>query len=301
MAAVDAMPATPGPEISGPGAGAARKARWGERALFAPAGVLLAAFFLVPLAIMVWRAFSQPELGLENFSWFFSDDVQLRVLLRTFTTALWVTVVCLVLGYPFAYAMTVAGPRTKALLLMLVLVPFWTSLMVRTFAWVILLQDKGLVNDIIGVVGLGPLELIRTTTGVIIGMSQILLPFMVMPLYAVMTGIDRRLLQASSSLGAKPLTTFAKVWLPLTLPGIGAGSIMVFISSLGFYVTPALLGSPSNSLVSQQIFAQVSGLLQWGRGGAMGVVLLVLTLVLLAITAAAMRPVSKRQRQEVAR
>jgi putative spermidine/putrescine transport system permease protein len=269
--------------------------------LFAPAAVLLLAFFVVPVGIMVWRAFSQPEVGLANFSWFFGADVQLQVLLRTFVTALWVTLACLALGYPFAYAMTVAGPKTRALLLLLVLVPFWTSLMVRTFAWVILLQDSGFVNDLLAKVGLGPVHLIRTTAGVVIGMSQILLPFMVLPLYAVMTGIDRRLLQASSSLGARPLTTFAKVWVPLSVPGVAAGSLMVFISSLGFYVTPALLGSPGNSLISQQIFAQVSGLLQWGRGGAMGVVLLVLTLVLLAVTAAAMRPVNRRQRQEVKR
>src|SRR5919197_2030259 len=302
MAALDAMPAAAGPELSGPALGG--RARWGRlsrHALFAPALVLLAAFFVVPLGIMVWRAFSQPELGFANFSWFLGDDVQVQVLLRTFMTALWVTVVCLVLGYPFAYAMTVAGPRMRAVLLLLVLVPFWTSLMVRTFAWVILLQDNGVVNDALGLVEIGPLKLLRTTTGVVIGMSQILLPFMVMPLYAVMRGIDHRLLHASASLGARPLTGFVKVWPPLSLPGVAAGSLMVFISSLGFYVTPALLGSPSNSLISLQIYAQVSGLLQWGRGGAMGAVLLVLTLVLLAVTAAALRPINRRQQVEVAR
>ncbi|HEU4656489.1 MAG TPA: hypothetical protein VFR97_03150, partial [Capillimicrobium sp.] len=167
MATLEAMPAAAGPELSGPAGGARRRsAAWGQRSLLLPALVLLAAFFVVPLGIMVWRAFSQPELGLSNFTWFFGSDVQVRVLLRTFTTALLVTVVCLALGYPFAYAMTVAGPRTRAALLLLVLVPFWTSLMVRTFAWVILLQDSGVVNDLLGVVGIGPLHLIRTTTGV---------------------------------------------------------------------------------------------------------------------------------------
>ena len=118
------------------------------------------------------------------------------------------------------------------------------------------------------------MRLIRTNLGVVIGMSQILLPFMVLPLYAVMAGIDRRLVLASASLGARPLTSFLRIWVPLSLPGVGAGCLMVFISSLGFYVTPALLGSPNNSLISQQIYVQVSSLLQWGKGGAMGVVLL---------------------------
>lgn len=257
--------------------------------LFLPAAVLLAAFFVAPLAVMVIRAFTDPETGFQNFTWFFGDAVQVDVLVRTFTTALIVTLVCALLAYPYAYLMTVVGPFGLAVLTLLVLVPFWTSLMVRTFAWVILLQDSGVVNDVLGVFGLGPVQLIRTTTGVVIGMSQILLPFMVMPLYAVMRGIDRRLLQASSGLGAKPLTTFVKVWLPLSLPGLGAGALMVFISSLGFYVTPALLGSPDNALVSQQIYTQVNGLLEWGRGGAMGVIVLVMTLVLLAVSAGALR------------
>jgi putative spermidine/putrescine transport system permease protein len=268
--------------------------------LFLPAVILLVAFFLAPLAVMVVRALTDPELGFQNFSWFFGDSVQVDVLVRTFTTALIVTVVCALLAYPYAYLMTVVGPKGLAILTLLVLVPFWTSLMVRTFAWVILLQDSGFVNQVLDVFGLGPVHLIRTTTGVVIGMSQILLPFMVMPLFAVMRGIDRRLLQASGSLGAKPLTTFFRIWLPLSLPGLAAGSLMVFISSLGFYVTPALLGSPDNALVSQQIFTQVNGLLEWGHGGAMGVIVLVMTLVLLAISAGALRLAGRGRKEETA-
>lgn len=285
------MSVSASPPLSATAAPPPGRARRGLRngSLFLPAAVLLAAFFLAPLAVMVVRAFTDPETGFQNFSWFFGDAVQVDVLIRTFRTALIVTVVCALLAYPYAYLMTVVGPLGLAVLTLLVLVPFWTSLMVRTFAWVILLQDSGVVNDVLGVFGLGPVQLIRTTTGVVIGMSQILLPFMVMPLYAVMRGIDRRLLQASSGLGAKPLTTFVKVWLPLSLPGLAAGALMVFISSLGFYVTPALLGSPDTSLVSQQIFTQVNGLLEWGRGGAMGVIVLVMTLVLLAVSAGALR------------
>lgn len=264
---------------------AAPPRRWGRLGLLVPAGLLLIVGFVVPLVIMLWYALTDPSVGFGNFAWYLGDAVQQRILVRTFTTAVNVTVVCLLLGYPYAYAMVAAGPKLRAVLTLLVLVPFWTSLMVRTFAWVILLQDHGPVQSLLATVGLGQVPLIRTNLGVVIGMSQVLLPFFVMPMYAVMTNIDRRLILASSSLGAGPLTSFFRIWLPLSLPGVGAGSLIVFISSLGFYVTPALLGSPGNSLISQQIFTQVNGLLQWGRAGTMGVVLIVITLAILAILA----------------
>ncbi|WP_214414544.1 ABC transporter permease [Sphaerisporangium fuscum] len=262
--------------------------------LLLPALVALAVFFLYPLAVVAWDAFTDPAPGLGNFTWFFGERANLDTLTRTFTTALWVTLVSLLLSYPYAYAMTVAGPRLRGVLTMLVLLPFWTSLMVRTFAWVILLQDTGVINQILGVFGLGPFGLIRTQTGVIIGMVQLLMPFMVLPLYAVMSGIDRRLLPAARSLGARPATAFVTVYMPLSLPGVSAGCLTVFISALGFYITPALLGSPTDALISQQIFTQVSGLLKWGRGGAMGVVLLGLTLAMIALLAVSLRRAGKR-------
>ena len=272
----------------------AKRRRGGTVGLLLPAVVLVLGVFVVPLGIMLWRALSEPELGLGNFAWYLTDPVQRDVLARTFTTGLIVTIVCLVIGYPYAYAMVAFGPKVRALLTMLVLVPFWTSLMVRTFSWVILLADNGPVHSVLTAIGLGDVHLIRTNLGVVIGMSQILLPFMVLPLYAVMAGIDRRLVLASSSLGARPIVSFLRVWVPLTLPGVGAGCLMVFISSLGFYVTPALLGSPDNALISQQIYAQVSSLLQWGKGGAMGVVLLVLTFLVLAVLALALRRANRQ-------
>ncbi|MEU0567959.1 ABC transporter permease [Nonomuraea sp. NPDC005983] len=262
--------------------------------LLLPALVVLAVFFLFPLISMVVSAFTDPAPGLGNFTWFFGEPQNLRVLGRTFTTGLWVTVVALVVSYPYAYAMTIAGPRARAVLTLLVLLPFWTSLMVRTFAWVILLQDTGVVNGALQAIGLGPFNLIRTQTGVVIGMVQLLMPFMVLPLYAVMSGIDRRLLTAAGSLGAHPVKAFAKVYVPLSLPGVSAGCLTVFISALGFYVTPALLGSPTDALISQQIFTQVNGLLKWGRGGAMGVVLLGLTLAMIALLALTLRRTGKK-------
>lgn len=263
--------------------------------LIAPALVLVIGVFAVPLVIMLWRAFTEPELGLANFGWYLSDSVQREVLVRTFVTGIEVTAICLLLGYPYAYAMVAAGPKLRLVMTFIVLVPFWTSLMVRTFAWVILLQDDGPLHSALTALGFGDVQLIRSNLGVVIGMSQILLPFMVLPLYAVMSGIDRRLVLASSSLGARPVISFVRVWLPLSAPGIGAGCLMVFISSLGFYVTPALLGAPDDSLISQQIYVQVNSLLQWGRGGAMGVVLLVVTFIVLAVLMLLMRRSRKEQ------
>lgn len=283
MTVVDVLAGGGAPPQSRAEEAGAQRRRRSAYALLAPALVLVIGVFAVPLAVMLWRSFTDPVTGFDNFSWYVGDAVQREVLLRTFTTGVQVTVICLLLGYPYAYAMVAFGPKVRAALTLLVLVPFWTSLMVRTFAWVILLQDNGPAQTALGLIGLGDVQLIRTNLGVVIGMSQILLPFMVLPLYAVMSGVDRRLVLASSSLGARPLTSFARIWVPLTMPGIGAGCLMVFISSLGFYVTPALLGAPDNALISQQIYVQVNGLLQWGRGGAMGVVLLLLTFLVLAV------------------
>ncbi|GAA3482591.1 ABC transporter permease [Streptomyces yanii] len=261
--------------------------RWGW--LLLPAVALLAVLFLVPLGLMTWRSVTEPTPGWGNYSWFLTSDVALATLVRTLTVGAVVTLVTLVLSYPYAYLMTVVGARARIWLTLLVLLPFWTSLMVRTFAWVVLLQDSGVVNQLLGTVGLGPLQLIRTPAGVVIGMSQVLMPFMVLPLYAVMSGIDRRLLDAAQGMGARPAVAFLRVFVPLSLPGVGAGALTVFITSLGFYVTPALLGSPDQALISQQIFTQVSGLLAWGRGGAMGVVLLAVTLVLLGLVGVVLR------------
>ncbi|MGO4103591.1 ABC transporter permease [Leifsonia sp. YAF41] len=254
-------------------------------ALLLPALAVLIGVFAYPLAQSLWLSVSDPSLDLSNYVWVFGSESNVTIILRTFGIAFLTTVICLALAYPYAYLMVVAGPRGRAALIVIALIPFWTSLMIRSFAWVILLQDNGLVNQFLGVLGLGPFELIRTPTGVLIGMVQVLLPFMVLPLYAVMSGIDSRLSDAARSLGARPITAFFTVFVPLSLPGVLAGALMVFIQSLGFYITPALLGSPSESMISQSIFAQVSGLLAWGRGGALGAVLLLLTLLLLGVLA----------------
>jgi len=261
----------------------------GPMVLTLPALAVLLLVMAVPLGVVVLRSFLEPEPGFQNYAWFFDTPINLIVMVRTFKIAAIVTLVCVLVAYPYAFAMSVAGPRVRLLLIMCVLVPFWVSGVVRTLAWVILLQDSGVINRGLLAMGLDKVKLIRTQLGVTIGMTQVLLPFMIMPLYAVMRGIDLRLLQAARSLGAHPVKTFLQVYLPLSLPGVFAGATIVFILSLGFYITPLLLGGPSSTMLSTLVQQQVLSLLNWGRGGAMGVVLLVATFGILAIAAPFMR------------
>lgn len=272
-------------QTAGPKPGFFRDAGW----LAAPAVVLLVGVLILPLAIVVLRSFTEPQPGLQNYTWFLGSAVNMTVLKRTFSIAAWVTIASLVCAYPYAYAMTVVGRNLRLLLILCVLVPFWLSGVVRTLAWVILLQDSGVINSALRGLGLSPVKLIRTQLGVVIGMTQVLLPFMILPIYSVMRGIDNRLLQAAQSLGARPFRAFLQVYVPLSLPGVFAGAIIVFILSLGFYITPALLGGPRSTMLSSLVQNQVLSLLNWGRGGAMGVVLLVATFVLLALAAPLMR------------
>lgn len=271
------------------------RARWLRHPflLTLPALGVLFALLAVPLAVVVLRSLTEPEPGLGNYVWFFGTEVNLIVLGRTFWISLWVTVTCVLCAYPYAYAMTAVGPRLRLVMILCVLVPFWVSGVVRTLAWVILLQDSGLINRAITSLGFESVRLIRTPLGVTIGMTQVLLPFMIMPLYAVMRGIDMRLVQAASSLGARPIRAFLEVYLPLSLPGVFAGALIVFILALGFYITPVLLGGPSSTMLSSLVQQQVLSLLNWGRGGAMGVVLLVATFGVLALAS----PFMKRKYQ----
>jgi len=258
--------------------------------LVLPALALVLGAFAYPVFDILRRSFTEPSVGIENYRLFFDTPAYVTILRRTFVTAAIVTFVCLLIGYPYAYLMTVVKDRWKLVLLAVVLVPFWTSLMVRTYAWIVLLQDTGVINDALAALGIGRLSLIRNTLGVTIGMTQILLPFMVLPLYSTMQGIDRRLLQAAEGLGARPRTAFLKVYVPLSLPGVTAGVTLVFILALGFYVTPALLGSPQNALLSQLVVQQVSQLLNFGSGGAMAAILLAATLILFFLLSRVIRP-----------
>jgi putative spermidine/putrescine transport system permease protein len=187
--------------------------------------------------------------------------------------------------------MTIVPGRMAGLLLVAVLLPFWSSLLVRTFAWQVILRDTGIINSVLTGLGVisSPIPLIRTTLGVILGMSHILLPFMVLPIYAVMRRIDPEFGRAAANLGASPLRAFLRVFVPLSLPGVLAGCLLVFVLALGFYITPALLGGIRDQMISQLIVQQAQQRLDWGFASAMSVILMLITLVVLVVASRLVR------------
>jgi len=208
-----------------------------------------------------------------------------RILLRTFEISAIVTLWALLLGYPLAYWLSTLPARQANVLMILVLVPFWTSILVRVAAWIVLLQSEGLVNHALIDLHLidKPLALLFNRTGVIIAMVHILLPFMILPLYSVMKSVPPTYLRAAVSLGSPPLAAFFRVYVPQTYPGIGAGALLVFILSIGYYVTPALLGGADDQMLSYYIAQYTNVTVNWGMACALGALLLAATLVLYAI------------------
>ncbi len=209
------------------------------------------------------------------------------ILMRTFWIAALVTFACACIGFPYAIIAASLDGWKRDLMLGAVLLPLWTSLLVRTAAWFILLQEQGLINDLLRAIGLidAPLALIFNRTGVIIAMTHVLLPFMVLPIYSVLITIPKNLMPAAASLGAHPLRAFLRVLLPLSLRGVASGALLVFISAIGYYITPALIGGPGDQMISSIIAFYATGSANWGMAGALGVVLLVATLLLYSVYA----------------
>jgi len=208
-----------------------------------------------------------------------------KILMRTFSISATVTIFCLLLGYPLAYWLSTLTPRQANILMILVLVPFWTSILVRSAAWIVLLQSNGLVNRSLLELGFisEPLPLLFNRLGVVIAMVHILLPFMILPLYSVMKSVPATYLRAAVSLGSSPLAAFFRVYVPQTYPGVGAGGLLVFILSIGYYVTPALLGGADDQMLSYYIAQYTNVNVNWGMACALGAVLLSATLVLYAV------------------
>jgi putative spermidine/putrescine transport system permease protein len=206
---------------------------------------------------------------------------------RTFRISAGVAVLCIVLGYPLAYLLASVPERTANLLMILVLLPFWTSVLVRTTAWMVLLQNHGVVNDALLQFGLTarPLQLIYNRAGVYIAMTHVLLPYFVLPLYGVMKGIPQTTMRAALSLGAGPLRAFYKVYLPQSLPGVTAGALIVFILALGYYITPALVGGAADQMISAFIAFYTNQSVNWGMAAALSLVLLAATLLLVMLYA----------------
>ena len=251
--------------------------------LLVPAIVVLLALFVYPLLGIAERSIYKPRVGytLDYYAQIWRVPVYLTVLWRTFQTSALVTVLCLALGYPLAYLLATLRPRIARLLMIVVILPFFTSIIVRTYAWMVLLGRNGVVNQYLTWLGLtdAPLSLLYNKGGVLIGMTYVLLPYMVLTVYSVMRGIDSAYIRAAHSLGASRWQAFRKVFLPLSLPGIAGGTLLVFILSLGFFITPALMGGPSDVMIAMLIEREVEFTLNWSFASALAVILLALTLI----------------------
>jgi mannopine transport system permease protein len=252
--------------------------------LAAPAIAALLVFFVAPLSTLVSESLTAPHLGLQNYVKALGSDLYLFILWRTIRLAFIVTILALLMGYPVALTMSRLPGRWAALLAVCVMIPLWTAVLVRAYAWIVLLQRKGLLNE--ALLGLGlikePLRLIYTEGAVILATTHVLLPFMILSIYSVLRTIPPELNKAAANLGASPVSAFRHITLPLSLPGIYSGVLMVFILALGFYITPALLGGPETLLMATLIGQQTTETLDWGLAGALSVTLLVITLAMVA-------------------
>lgn len=239
--------------------------------------------YAIPVGSMLLRSLNDPSWSLDRYASLLDDTVFLKVFWTTLSTSFVVTLSCLVLGYPVALALSRAR-SIAPLILIMILLPFWTSVLVRSYAWMVLLGRHGLINEALLALGLveGPLRLLNTTLATVIAMTHILLPYMILPIANALRQIDPSLSRAASGLGATPWGTLRQVILPLSMPGVAAGMLLVFVLALGFYITPAMVGGSREIMLSMLIAQQVD-LLNWGYAATLSVVLLASALGLIAI------------------
>jgi ABC-type spermidine/putrescine transport system permease subunit I len=267
--------------------GRATRRTWNGHAaplmLTAPLVLFMLAFYALPVVTMLLRSVSDPDWTLANYAALPGDLVFLKTFSNTFYTSVIVTLGSLLLGYPVALAL-VRAPRWAPLILILILLPFWTSVLVRSYAWMVLLGRHGLVNETLTAVGMleRPLRILNTPLATQIAMTHILLPYMILPIANTLRQIDPSLLRASSGLGAPPWRTFLQVTLPLSMPGVAAGVLLVFVLALGFYITPAMVGGPREITISMLIAQQVDQL-NWAYAATLSAVLLGTALAIIGI------------------
>lgn len=247
-----------------------------------PCLLFLILFFFVPLAMFLSKAFFDPGFTTAYFEKAFTQPLYLNTLIKTLKLSLTTTIVSVVLAYPVAFVITQASGKLKTAILITILIPFWTNILVRMFAWLAILGRDGVINSNLVSMGLidEPLPLLYNYFSVVLGMTHYMLPFMILPIYSVMAAIPTNLTDAAANLGAPPFRAFLRVFLPLSLPGVGAGCLLVFILSLGFYITPALMGGPKETMFAQIIEIQIDQMLNWGFAAALSTILLVLTIAL---------------------
>lgn len=261
-----------------------------------PALLLIVFFFIVPVLMLLLRSVLEPVAGLQNYAALLGSTTYLRVFLNTFLVAGVVTIVSIVIGYPVAWLLAIMPEKWSRIVLAIIILSMWTNLLARTYAWMVLLQRTGVINKTLMALGLidKPLALVNNLVGVTIGMTYIMLPFVILPLMGVIRSIDPAILRAAALCGAGKLQCLLRVLLPLSLPGIAAGALMVFVMSLGYFVTPALLGGTSNMMLAELVAQFVQSLVNWGMGGAAALVLLVVTLALYAVQLRYFNPARER-------
>lgn len=260
---------------------------WPWLCLTLPAVLIVAGALVLPVLVMVALSFldGAGALTLDNYSLLAEDPALARVIATTVTIALWCTVLCLLLGTPVAYLLAELPPRVAGLLLIAVLLPFWTSLLVRTYAMLLLLQRRGLINQALQSFDLvaEPLQLAHNMTGTVIAMTQIMLPYLILPLYVSFRRVDRAMVNAAAGLGATPTRVFWTITLPQARTGLLAGGFLVFVLCFGFYVTPAILGGGRVIMMAQAIGTYLVLYADWGAAGALGTVLFACTLAILGL------------------
>ena len=263
--------------------------QWSLLGLSLPSILVVVLIIVIPVGWLFYLSVlgRGGEFSLVNYEKMITYKSYARVFLTTFQVSFLTTLICILIGYPLAYFLAQLSDRMAAICMLAVLLPFWTSLLVRTYAWLVLLQKKGILNDFAIQIGLWdtPIKLVHNLTGTLIGMAHIMLPFLVLPLYGAMKRIEREMMHAAANLGANSIQVFWKVFFPLSLPGLVAGSLIVFVLCLGFYVTPAVLGGGRVVMVATQITAILENQFNWGAASALGVVLLVSTLLILYLAA----------------
>jgi putative spermidine/putrescine transport system permease protein len=245
-------------------------------------GAFMSIFYLLPVANVLALSFTSPTPGIANYVELVSNPAVLRVLATTARICLLTTAIVIVVGYLVSYALLGMGERQRRLLLVCVVASFWVSALIRAFAWVAILQPRGVVNSVLMGAGLidTPLTLVRNEFGVVIGMVHYMLPYAILPLFAAMQGIDARLVAAARTLGASRWFAFSRVFFPLSIPGLVGAGLLVLIFSLGFYVTPAILGGGKTMMIAEYISVQISETLRWGLAAALSSTLLASVLIL---------------------
>ncbi|MBB3261005.1 putative spermidine/putrescine transport system permease protein [Paraburkholderia bannensis] len=262
-----------------------KRRNWRNAKLLAPALILLAIFFVLPVLSLLLRSVMEPSPGLHNYAQLLGSSTYLRVFGNTFLVAGVVTAVTVAVGFPTAWLLAIAPRWLSTTLFSILLLSMWTNLLARTFAWMVLLQQTGPINRLLMALGIidQPLTLVNNLIGVTVGMTYIMLPFLVMPLHATLRGIDPATLRTAAVCGASRWQAFCRILVPLAMPGIASGALMVFVMALGYFVTPALLGGPSYMMLAELIAQLVQELLNWGLAGAAAFVLLAVTLGLYAL------------------